>query len=115
MKTSRLLFAVVAVVICAFAPDAAHAAKRPRLKPTPVPEKINAHAALIVTVSNGAIEVKSSHETAKYRIDSRTSITLDGERATVGALKAGMYADVTASTIDPSLAVSIAATNPKSH
>ncbi|MEO6789106.1 MAG: hypothetical protein ABI318_23535 [Chthoniobacteraceae bacterium] len=115
MKTSRLLATLLAVVICAFATDVAFAKGRaPKNKPTPEPAKGTSHS-VIASVSNNVIALKNSHDTKSYKIDGRTAITLDGGRAGVGALKAGMYAEVTASTIDPGLAVAVDATNPKSH
>ena len=115
MKISRLFAAVLVVLTCVFATDAAYAkgfGKKP--KPTPEPEKSSAHFT-IVSVSQSAISVKVGHDTKDYKIDGNTTITLDGTRVGTGALKAGMYADVTPSGISPGVAMSIEAKAPKSH
>lgn len=113
MKTSRLLITVLTVILCAFATDAAFAkGELPKPKATPEPKKVDAHTATIVSVSRSEISVKSSHDTATFRIDNRTSISLGGTRVGADGLNAGMYADVTAGSSDPRLALSIEA---KSH
>ena len=83
-------------------------------KPTPVPEKSSAHST-IVSVSNAGISIKAGHDTKEFKIDDHTTVTLDGVKVAVGALKAGQYAEVTPGGINPHVAMSIAATTPKSH
>ena len=112
MKTSTLLPTFLAVLVCAFATDAAYGKGLPKAKPTPVPEKSSAHS-VIVNVSNNGISVKAGHDTKEFKIDGHTTVTLDGNRVAIGALKAGMYADVTPGNLDPKAAMSIAATTPK--
>lgn len=111
MKTSRLLAALLAIVLCTFATDAAYA-KGGKPKAKPVPVKSSAHS-VIVTVSNNAISVKSGHDTKQFKMDGHTTVTLDGNKVAAGALKAGMYAEVTPGGIDPGVAMSVAATTPK--
>ena len=74
--------------------------KGKHLKPTPVPEKINAKDARIERVSNDSITVKSSKTTETYKINGRTQIQVNGARATTNDLRAGMQVEVDASKID---------------
>ena len=114
MKTSRLLITLLAIILCAFATDVAFAKGMKKPKPTPVPEKSSAHST-IVSVSNTDISVKAGHDTKQFKITNYTTVTLDDHRVGVGALKAGMYADVTPGGIDPGVAMSIAAKTPSGH
>jgi hypothetical protein len=116
MKTSRLITILLTVVLCAVSTETAFAKRKlSKAKPTPTPKKVNAHSATILSISRGAISIKSPSETLNYRIDYRTSITLDGSTVAVDALRRGMYADVTPSGLDPGLAMSITATNQQTH
>ena len=114
MKTSHLLATLVTVILCAFATDVAFAKGMKKPKATPVPEKSSAHST-IVSVSQGAISVKARHDTKNYTLDGHTTITLEGNRVGVGALKAGQYAKITPGGIDPVVAMSITATTPTGH
>jgi len=110
MKTPCLFITLVTIAFCAFAPDSfAKGKSLPKPKPTPEPKKVNASSPIIVSVSSSEISVKSAQNNMKYRIDNRTSITLDGARVSADGLKAGLLADVTPSSLDPGLAISVVA------
>ena len=112
MKTSALLPTFLTIILCAFAADAAYGKGLPKGKPTPVPAKSSAHS-LIVTVSSTGISVKTGHDTKQFKIDSHTIVTLDGNIAAVGALKARHVCGRHPGGIDPSAAASISATTPR--
>jgi len=111
MKTSRILIPILSLAISLLWTNPASAAVKPRVKATPVPEKINAGGAKIESVSADSITVKASKTSQTYKIDSHTAITVNGKKGTAEDLKAGMRVEVDGSKIDPTKALSIKATN----
>jgi len=91
----------------------AHAPARPPQKPkaTPDPQKTNSSETKIESVSADSITVKTATASHTYKIDSRTTISVNNKKGTAQDLKTGMRADVSASTIHPDLAVSIRASD----
>ena len=106
-----LFAAIVAVLIFSIlSPDRAEAkGKTPKHKPTPVPEKVNASGAIIKTVSGDSITIDYSKTSTTYKMSGETSITIDDRRARSADLKPGMHAEITASSINPTLLLSIKA------
>lgn len=114
MKQFLLLAVVVCSLLSALAPVSAagKGGKGGRMKkpqPTPVPEKVNASGAKIVTVSGDSITVEYSKTSTTYKMSHETLITVDGRRVRSSDLKPGMHTEVDASKINPTLLLSIKA------
>ena len=110
MKPLLFLAIVVTLAVSVFSPDSASAkGKTPKAKPTPVPEKVNASGAKITTVAGDSITIEYSKTSTTYKMSNETSITIDDKRARSTDLKPGMHAEVTASSINPNLLLSISA------
>jgi hypothetical protein len=108
MKISVLPIIAITLVASSFAPDAAVARGLPRAKPTPVPEKSKAYAE-IKSVSGEAVTIEHSKTTTTYKMNRDTAVTIDDQRARGTDLKPGMHAEVTPSSINPDLLLSISA------
>lgn len=106
-----LFVAIVAILTFSIlAPESASAkGKAPKHKPTPVPEKINASGASIKTVSGDSITIDYSKTSTTYKMSSETNISIDDRRARSSELRPGMHAEITASSINPNLLLSIRA------
>ena len=110
MKSSRVIILTLSVALSLLWTNPASAAKKGRVKPTPVPEKIEA-GTKIESVGGETISVKSGKTTQTYKIDGRTAISINGKKGAAADLKPGMHVQVDASKITPDLAASIAATS----
>lgn len=84
-----------------------------KAKPTPVPEKINASAAKITKVGGDSITIEYSKTSTSYKMSSETQVSIDGKRAGSADLRAGMHVEIGASSLHPSLLLSIQATTAK--
>ena len=106
-----LFVAIVAILTFSIlSPELASAkGKTPKAKPTPVPEKVNASGAKIKTVSGDSVTVEYSKTSTTYKMTGETRISIDDRRARATDLKPGMHAEVTASSINPTLLLSISA------
>ncbi len=114
MKT-LLITAIAAIFTLSLLPTEADARgiRLPRPKPTPEPEKINASGSKIAKVSGDSVTIEYSKTSTTYKVTNETQITVDGKRVGSADLKPGMHAEITASTLTPSLLLSIQATTPK--
>jgi carbon monoxide dehydrogenase subunit G len=108
MKTSLITVIAVSLALSLLAPGTA-SAKFPKLKPTPEPDKVNAAGATIGTVAGDSVTIQTSKKSTTYRVSRDTQVQVDGQRATLANLKPGMHAEVTASSLDPNLLLSISA------
>ena len=106
MKTSRLL--ILALVVGLSAVSVPSASARPKLKPTPTPQKSEA-GTVIEGVSGDSVTIKASKTTTTYKVDNRTAIRVNGVPGTTANLKKGMHAEVTASGLNPGFALSVTA------
>ena len=106
-----LFVAIVAVLtFSVLSPELASAkGKLPKHKPTPVPEKVNASGSVIKKVSGDSITIDYSKTSTTYKMSAETSITIDDKRARSTELKPGMHAEITASSINPTLLLSVKA------
>ena len=106
-----LFVAIVAVLtFSVLSPEVTFAkGSLPKHKPTPVPEKVNASGASIKTVSGDSVTIEYSKTSTTYKMSQETQIAIDGKRARSNELKPGMHAEVTASSINPNLLLSISA------
>ena len=115
MKPLLFIAIVTTLAISVFSPDVASAkGKSPKAKATPVPEKSKAFSA-IKSVSGDTITIEHSKTSTSYKMSNQTQITVDGLRATSASLKPGMHVEVTASSINPTLLLSIAAAKPSKN
>ena len=115
MKIS-LLTAVAGIAILALhLPEAAGKGPMHKPKPTPTPEKINASGAKITKVGGDSIMIEYSKTSTSYKMTGETQITIDGKRAGSADLRAGMHVETGASTLNPSLLLSIRATTDPKH
>jgi hypothetical protein len=101
MKHFILLACLLSIV--SVSPAEAKGKKAPK-KPA---VKIHASGPTITAVSGDSISLDKQ----TYKITATTQITVDGRRASAGALKTGMQASVTPSGIDRSSALSITASS----
>ena len=109
-KFLPLTTVVATLALLLFSPDAASAKGfKPRHKPTPVPEKVNASGSTISKIGGDSITIEYSKTSTTYKMSNETQITIDGQRARSTDLKPGMHAEVGVSKITPTLLLSIAA------
>jgi len=106
MKTSRTLLLALFTGLSVLATPFASA--RPKLKPTPAPQKSEA-GTVIESVSGDSVTVKASKTTTTYKVDNRTAIRVNGIPGTTANLKKGMHAEVEASGLNPGFALSVTA------
>lgn len=110
MKPSLFVAIVAILTFLVLSPDVTFAKGRmPKHKPTPVPEKVNASGAKIESVAGNTIKIEYSKTSTTYKMTQETQISIDGKRARSTDLKPGMHAEVTASSINPNLLLSISA------
>ncbi len=86
-----------------------------KLKPTPVPEKINASGAKITKVGGDSITIDYSKTSTTYRMSNETQININGKRGTSADLKPGMLVEIGKSDLKPGMLLSIEATTPPKH
>lgn len=113
MKPSLLLTIAVAFALSALSPHSAFAkgGKMKKPHPTPVPEKSKAFSE-IKSVSDNRITIEHSKTTTTYLMSNETQIRVDGKSVRSASLKPGMHVEVTPSSINPTLLLSVAATTP---
>src|SRR6266446_1652221 len=109
MKFPRILIPILAFALLPLVTNPVFAAKKPKPKSTPKPQKVNASGSKIESVSNDSISVTTSKTKKTYKIDSHTAITVNERKGTAADLKSGMHVEVDASNINPDLALSIKA------
>jgi hypothetical protein len=118
MKRFLLLALVASLAVTVISPDTASAktgaGKSKKAKPTPEPEKSKAFSE-IKSVSGDSITVTHSKTTTTYKMSNETQIRVDGQSVRSTSLKAGMHVEVTASGINPTLLLSVAATTPSKN
>jgi len=84
---------------------------KPTPEPTPVPKKIEAStASKIAKVGGDSITIECADKSTTYKMSKETQISVDGRHAAAGDLKAGMHAEIDASSLHPDLLLSIQAT-----
>ncbi len=108
----QFLFVVIVAILTfsILSPDNASAkSKLPKGKPTPVPEKVNASGAVIKSVGGDSITIEYSKTSTTYKMSGETNITVDDRRVRSSELKPGMHAEIAASSINPTLLLSISA------
>ena len=109
------LFPVIAAILAVsfLSPGTASAkgTKTPKLKPTPVPEKINAKGAKIAKVGGNSITIEYSKTSTDYKMTNETRITIDGKHAGSADLRPGMHVEVDASALNPTVLLSLSATS----
>jgi len=108
MKPHLLLALALTLVFSVFSPDHAFAARRGKAKPTPEPEKSKSYSE-IKSVSGDSVTITHSKTDTTYKMNRETQVTIDDQRARGVDLKPGMHAEVTASSINPTVLLSIAA------
>ena len=116
MKTF-IFIAITAILTLSLHPLEAAAKKggqpqhKPQHKPTPVPKKIEASTASKITkVGGDSITIECADKSTTYKMSKETQISVDGRHAAAGDLKAGMHAEIDASSLHPDLLLSIQAT-----
>ena len=72
--------------------------------------KVDASGAKITAVSADSITLQSAKVNHTYKITASTQIRVDGRKAGAADLKKGMHVNVTASQLDPGIAMAIEAT-----
>lgn len=85
--------------------------RTPKLKPTPVPEKINAKGAKIAKVGGNSITIAYSKTSTDYKMTNETRINIDGKRAGSADLRPGMHVEVDVSALNPTVLLSLSATS----
>lgn len=109
MKSFLFVTFVAVLTFSILSPEVSAKGKKPKHKPTPVPEKINASGSIIQSVSGDSITIDYSKKSTTYKMSGETSISIDDRRARSSELKPGMHAEITASSINPGLLLSIRA------
>jgi hypothetical protein len=113
MKPLLLSAIVSTLALSLLAPDTASAkgVRIPKPKPTPVPEKVNASGAKIAKVGGNSITIEESKKSTDYKLTNETHITLDGKPAGAADLRPGMHVEVGASTLNPTMLLTLSATS----
>jgi len=119
MKPFLLLAIVASLAVTGIAPftasaTAANSKRLKKAKPTPEPEKSKAFSE-IKSVSGDSITVTHSKTNTTYKMSNETQIRVDGKSVRAAGLKPGMHVEVTASGINPTLLLSVAATTPSKN
>ena len=74
-------------------------------------KKVDASGAKITAVSASSVSIESAKVKHTYKITAATQIHVDGRKAGAADMKKGMHAEVTASQLDPAVAMAIEASS----